>query len=225
MSGKRDVESEIMKAWRAFASCGGQLPQTNDGKVNVSGLTRALGLGSSDVQYFHKKNGLRAAINDEALRQGLRPIGARSDEQGEVALLAAIDSLVKADGRLPRDGETLSVAELCRQLDLRPSDTHLLYRDAVLVVINALAQEQGLSPLMCPGEIARADAALEDRLSAVSARASKQAQVSAERSAAVDALLEELVDTKRENVDLRWQVASLKERLRIIEAGGVLPRL
>lgn len=53
------------------------LPVTVDGKVNVRGITLALGRPSSQEQHLFKKPELRAAINAVAEEQRLKPIGAR----------------------------------------------------------------------------------------------------------------------------------------------------
>lgn len=93
MGSIRDVEAEILTAWRAFLSRGGRLPKTNDGKVNVSRLATALGISTNDAQYFYKKDAVRTTINEEALRQGLLPVGARNDELDEIRLLGLVKGL------------------------------------------------------------------------------------------------------------------------------------
>jgi len=54
------------------------LPATNDAKVNVTAVTKALGLKDADKQYFHRDRALAAEINLVAEFQGLQPIGSRA---------------------------------------------------------------------------------------------------------------------------------------------------
>ena len=75
---KRNVEKEILEALDLFVSQDKRFPVTNDGKVNVSGLCKELGLKPSDVQHFHKKDSVKLAVNAIAGEQDILPIGARA---------------------------------------------------------------------------------------------------------------------------------------------------
>jgi len=74
---KRSVEADLLTRLDRFVAAGHRIPATNDHKVNVSGLCRALGLAPSDAQHFHRKEELKLAVNALAEDQGLAPIGAR----------------------------------------------------------------------------------------------------------------------------------------------------
>lgn len=53
------------------------LPVTVDGKVNVRGIAKAIGLRQSQEQHFFRKPELAAPINSLAQVQGVKPIGSR----------------------------------------------------------------------------------------------------------------------------------------------------
>ena len=53
---KRDVEAEILDALEKFLQTGEKLPALEEGKVNVTGLCKRLGLRASDVQHFYRKS-------------------------------------------------------------------------------------------------------------------------------------------------------------------------
>lgn len=53
------------------------LPITSDGKVNVRGIAKAIGLRQSQEQHFFKKPELAAPINSLAQVQGVKLIGSR----------------------------------------------------------------------------------------------------------------------------------------------------
>lgn len=62
------------------------LPTTVDGKVNVRGIVKALGLRQSQEQHFFRKPELAAPINALAEVQGVKKIGSRflSDQADQV---------------------------------------------------------------------------------------------------------------------------------------------
>lgn len=70
------------------------LPVTPDGKVNVRGVAKAIGLRQSQEQHFFKKPELATPINSLAQVQGVKPIGSRvlSDSYDK----AAADRLARA---------------------------------------------------------------------------------------------------------------------------------
>lgn len=53
------------------------LPATDDGKVNVRALTKALGLRQTQEQHFYRHPELASAVNAVAYAQGLKTIGSR----------------------------------------------------------------------------------------------------------------------------------------------------
>lgn len=55
------------------------LPATRDGKINVRGVARALGLRPSQEQHLFRHAELRTALNVVAAEQGLKPIGSQSE--------------------------------------------------------------------------------------------------------------------------------------------------
>lgn len=69
---------------------GHKIPATNDLKVNVSGLCRALGLPPSDAQHFHRKEELKLAVNAVAEERGLAPIGAHAQSIEDKLVLGRI---------------------------------------------------------------------------------------------------------------------------------------
>jgi hypothetical protein len=89
------------------------LPVTTDGKVNVTGLCRDLGLSTSDVQYFYRKQALADAVNVVAEELGIDPIGSRAlaDQRDE----AAKQEVKAARKDAKQKGE--DVVELRRHID------------------------------------------------------------------------------------------------------------
>ena len=97
---KRAVEADLLEALDRFITAGKKIPSTNDNKVNVSGLCRALGLAPSDVQHFHRKEELKLAVNALAEEQGLAPIGARAQTIEDKAVqdrIALVSTQAKSD--------------------------------------------------------------------------------------------------------------------------------
>lgn len=90
------------------------LPATTDGKLNVTGLVRELGLKPSDVQHFHRKRELFDAVNLIAEVMGLAPIGSRilEDEASDVVR----DKLARAGRSKKKASEDLT--EALRRNDL-----------------------------------------------------------------------------------------------------------
>ncbi|MDV3251128.1 hypothetical protein DevBK_07295 [Devosia sp. BK] len=69
-----------VRAWEANGRATPSLPYTSDGKVNVRGLVKLLGLPVQQEQHFFKKAEIRSVVNAVAQEQGLKPIGARGDQ-------------------------------------------------------------------------------------------------------------------------------------------------
>lgn len=69
---KRNVEADLLDRLDRFVADGHKIPATNDLKVNVSGLCRALGLPPSDVQHFHRKEELKLAVMPSQRNRGWR---------------------------------------------------------------------------------------------------------------------------------------------------------
>ncbi|KQQ40878.1 hypothetical protein ASF58_07900 [Methylobacterium sp. Leaf125] len=55
------------------------MPATRDGKVNVRGVARALGLKPSQEQHLFRHAELRAALDAVAIEQGIKPVGTRPE--------------------------------------------------------------------------------------------------------------------------------------------------
>lgn len=147
---KRSPACEILDAFDRFIDRGGKLPVLGDGKVNVTGLCKLLGLRPSDAQHFHKNDEIKAAVNALCEEQGLFKIGHRT-------------------------------------LDVE-------------------------------------DAATNARIAKVQRQARADARAAAEQSAASEALIAELRETRRELAEVRLERDAALARLAIIESGGVPPR-
>ena len=76
------------------------LPCTPDGKVNVRGIVKLLGLPVQQEQHFFKKVEIRTLVNSVAEEQGLKPIGARGEQDDADAVVL---NRMKLDSR--RNGE------------------------------------------------------------------------------------------------------------------------
>lgn len=59
------------------------LPETPDGKINVRGVTQALGLRRTLEQHFFRHAELRTLLNAAAVAQQLLPVGSREQIAGE----------------------------------------------------------------------------------------------------------------------------------------------
>lgn len=141
-------------------------------------------------------------------------------------IMKCLDSFVAKGGKLPATtDQKVNVSALCRDLGLAPSDAQYFHkRDAIKLSVNALAEDQGLAPIGARTQ-SKEDQALQSRMSRVASQAKADAQAAAEQAAAASAILAELHTAQAENQQLRLENVSLKARLRIIEEGGVPPRL
>ena len=76
------------------------LPMTGDGKVNVRGIVKTLGLQVHQEQHFFKNAQIRLAVNAVAEEQGLKPIGSRNEVDEADAVVAA---RIKREGKRSSD--------------------------------------------------------------------------------------------------------------------------
>jgi hypothetical protein len=98
------------------------LPATPDGKLNVTGLVRDLGLKPSDVQHFHRKRELFDAVNVVAEAMGLAPIGSRAlDDEAATAVRAKLARLGGAEKKASED-----LVEALRRNDLLTAEVERL---------------------------------------------------------------------------------------------------
>lgn len=88
---KRSPVSEIMAKFDNFIREGGALPALPDGKVNVTGLCKLLGLRPSDAQYFHKSDELKGAVNALCEERQLYKIGHRVQSEIEAAAIERLN--------------------------------------------------------------------------------------------------------------------------------------
>lgn len=146
---KRNPEAEILEAFDKFIESGRQLPALGDGKINVTGLCKALGLRPSDAQYFHKNDTLKATVNIVCGEQNLLGIGHRSLEPAESAInarIARVERQGRTDARAAAEQSAASefvLAELnekCRELA-----KVTLERDAALARL-AIFENGGIPP-------------------------------------------------------------------------------
>lgn len=91
---------ERAAAWEEGGRFAPSLPTTSEGKVNVRGLVKALGLPVHQEQHFFKHPELRVLVNAVAEEQGLRPIGSRN-EQDDVD--AAVGARIKREAKRTSD--------------------------------------------------------------------------------------------------------------------------
>lgn len=91
--------ADRIEEWQAQPPEGREatLPATRDGKVNVRGVARALGMKPSQEQHLFRNAGLRAAINAVAAEQGLKPVGAHAE--ADPMDKAVADRLKQVQGR------------------------------------------------------------------------------------------------------------------------------
>ncbi|MBO1905298.1 hypothetical protein KHP60_09725 [Microvirga sp. 3-52] len=117
---------------------------------------------------------------------------------------------------LPAVGEKVNVRQLVRDLGqvdervLLSHEQHFYRKPELMLLVNKVAEEQGLSPIgsRSPDE---ADDAARRRIGKLSGEASELRQLLAERDAAIEAL-------RRDN-------AVLREQLRLLEETGMVMRL
>jgi hypothetical protein len=105
------------------------LPSTPDGKLNVTGLVRELGLKPSDVQHFHKKRELFDIVNVAAEHMGLAPIGSRAlDDEAAAAIRIRLGVLGQSEKKASED----LVEALRRNDDLTAENERLRLRVSAL---------------------------------------------------------------------------------------------
>jgi hypothetical protein len=98
------------------------LPATADGKLNVTGLVRELGLKPSDVQHFHKKRELFDTVNIAAEAMDLSPIGSRALDDEAAGVVRA--KLARLGGSEKKASEDL--IEALRRNDLLTAEVERL---------------------------------------------------------------------------------------------------
>lgn len=145
---RRDVENLILDRFDTFIRDGGELPATPDGKVNVAGLVRRLGLPPSDVQHFYKKDSIKLAVNAIAEDLSLAPIGARAlSESGDGDLderLAKASRQARKDARAAVEQSAATDAILAELSEARSEVTALrLERDGLRERLR-LIEERGI---------------------------------------------------------------------------------
>ncbi|WP_210359349.1 hypothetical protein [Sphingomonas beigongshangi] len=126
------------------------LPETPDGKVNVNGLCRVLGLTpvQNYAQHFYRDDKLKGAVNTAAIAQGLQPIGARVGDVDDALLgklaqahqRASEDARAAVEERAAHEAIYEEVVELRRQLA-----RVTLERDGAVARLR-LFEEGGLPP-------------------------------------------------------------------------------
>ncbi len=126
------------------------IPATIDGKVNVTGLCRVLGLTPTQnyTQHFHRDQGLKDAVNEVAVPQGLQPIGARTGDVDDALLdkLAYANRQASADARSAVEERAAHDAIYEELVELRRQLAHVtLERDGAIARLR-LFQEGGLPP-------------------------------------------------------------------------------
>ncbi|AMK11248.1 hypothetical protein [Pseudodesulfovibrio indicus] len=110
------------------------LPITPDGKVNVRGIAKAIGLRQSQEQHFFRKPELASPVNALAQVQGVKSIGSRllSDQHDK----AAVDRLART--ATERNDLARALAEKEAEIEsLREENTMLLSRLAQIESVGA----------------------------------------------------------------------------------------
>ncbi|MTJ93600.1 MAG: hypothetical protein F8N36_12150 [Desulfovibrio sp.] len=123
------------------------LPATADGKVNVTGLVRELGLKPFSVQHFHRKRELFDAVNIVAEAMGLAPIGSRAlDDEAAETVRAKLARAGNAEKKASED-----LVEALRRIDLLTADNeHLRQKVLQLEAQIAAIYETGDRPFHDP---------------------------------------------------------------------------
>jgi hypothetical protein len=123
------------------------LPATPDGKLNVTGLVRELGLKPSDVQHFHKKRELFDVVNIAAEHMGLTPIGSRAlDDEAAAAVRVKLGVLGQSEKKASED----LIEALRRNDDLTAENERLRQRNSALEAQLAAIYETGDRPFHNP---------------------------------------------------------------------------
>jgi hypothetical protein len=112
---KRNPVAEISEKFELFIASGDRLPSLPDGKINVTGLCKLLGLRASDAQYFHKSEELKGAVNALCAEQSILKIGHRVQSEEDAATnqrLARIQKQATQDARAATEQSAASEALL-----------------------------------------------------------------------------------------------------------------
>lgn len=146
---KRSPVSEIMDKFDRFIREGGLLPALPDGKVNVTGLCKLLGLRPSDAQYFHKSDELKGAVNALCEDQQLLKIGHRVQSDADVAAIERIARIRKQatqDARAAIEQAAASEGLLRELADARREIEKLKLDRASLAERLAIIESGGIPP-------------------------------------------------------------------------------
>lgn len=146
---KRNPVAEIMDKFDHFIREGRLLPALPDGKVNVTGLCKLLGLRPSDAQYFHKSDELKGAVNALCDEQELLKIGHRVQSDADAAVIermARIRSQATQDARAATEQAAASEGLLRELADAHREIEKLKLECASLTERLAIIENGGISP-------------------------------------------------------------------------------
>lgn len=125
------------------------LPATNDGKVNVAGLCRVLGLDPVKYsQHFYRFDPLRTLVNEAARAQDLDPIGARAPDADDALLskVSEANQRASAEGRAAVEQRAAHDAVYEEVVRLREQVARLTVERDGAVARLKLFQEGGIPP-------------------------------------------------------------------------------
>lgn len=146
---KRKPVSEIMDKFDRFIREGELLPALPDGKVNVTGLCKLLGLRPSDAQYFHKSDELKGAVNALCEDQQLLRIGPRVHSDVDAAVIEHIARVRKQateDARAATEQAAASEGLLRELTDARREIETLKLERASLTERLSIIESGGIPP-------------------------------------------------------------------------------
>ncbi|KKI19596.1 hypothetical protein [Sphingomonas sp. Ag1] len=146
---KRNPAAEILDRLDRFIEGEQKLPTTLNGKVNVTGLCRLLGLRSSDAQHFHKNDDVKDAVNAVCEEQGILKIGNRTVDQEQAAIEARSERVqrqARSDARAAAEQSGASEYLLARLREVQRELAQVrLERDAALARL-AIIENGGVPP-------------------------------------------------------------------------------
>lgn len=146
---KRNPALEILDRFDKFIEREQLLPTTQDGKVNVTGLCRLLGLRPSDAQHFHRNDEVKGAVNAVCEEQGILKIGHRALDQEQAAIEARSERVrrqARSDARAAAEQSTASEYLLASLREVQRELAEVrLERDAALARL-AIIESGGVPP-------------------------------------------------------------------------------
>lgn len=146
---QRNPVAEILAKFEDFVADSGRLPALPDGKVNVTGLCKILGLRATDAQYFHKSDEIKGAVNALCEDQGIFKIGHRVQSEEDVAAnerVARIQKQATHDARAATEKAAGSEALLQELREARREIEDLkLERDSLVERLSIL-ESGGIPP-------------------------------------------------------------------------------